>query len=119
MGALRIQRLEGSRPNGVPRQNNDLSWNQEDEGLIRLGLSECKTVPMLCLLGLLPVLVSRLFRSRRDLLLENLGLRQQLAVLKRKHPKPRLAAADKLFWVMLRLWPGWKQALLLVQPETV
>ena len=67
----------------VPRQNNDLPWNQEDEGFIGLGLSECKTGPMLCLLRLLPALVSRLFRSRHDLLLENLALRQQLAVLKR------------------------------------
>jgi transposase InsO family protein len=74
---------------------------------------------MLYLLRLLPVLASRLFRSRRDLLLENLALRQQLAVLKRKRPQPRLAAADKLFWVTLRLWPGWKQVLILVQPETV
>jgi hypothetical protein len=39
-----------------------------------------------------------LFRTRRELLLENLGLRQQLMVLKRKHPRPRLAAFDKLFW---------------------
>jgi len=37
---------------------------------------------MLCLLRLLPVLVIRFFCSRRDLLLENFALRQQLAVLK-------------------------------------
>ena len=103
----------------VPRQNNDLQWNKEDEGFIRLDLSECKTGSMLCVLRLLPVLASRLFRSRHDLLLENLALRQRLAVLKRKRPQPRLTAADKLFWVMLRLWPGWKQALILVHPETV
>jgi putative transposase len=72
------------------------------------------------LLSLLSVLASRSFRSRRDLLLENLALRQQLAVLKVRHPQPRFAASDKLFWVMLRrVWPGWKQALILVQPETV
>jgi hypothetical protein len=52
--------------------------------------------------------------------LENLALRQQLAVLKQKHPQPRLAPPDKLFWVILRrLWPGWTRALILVQPETV
>jgi putative transposase len=72
------------------------------------------------LLSLLSALAARLFRCRRDLLLENLALRQQLAVLKVRHPQPRFAASDKLFWVMLcRLWPGWKQALILVQPETV
>jgi putative transposase len=70
------------------------------------------------LLSLLSVLATRLFRSRRDLLLENLALRQQLAVLKVR--QPRFAACDKLFWVKLcRLWPGWKQALILVRPETV
>src|SRR5260221_2124823 len=31
-----------------------------------------------------------LLRARRSLLLENLALRQQLAVLKRRHPRPRL-----------------------------
>jgi putative transposase len=70
------------------------------------------------LLSLLPVLATRFFHSRRNLLLENLALRQQLAVLKVR--QPRFAASDKLFWVMLcRLWSGWKQALILVQPETV
>jgi len=66
------------------------------------------------------VLFARLFCSRRDLQLENLALRQQLAVLGRKHSQPRFAASDRLFWVLLRrLWPGWKQALILVQPEIV
>jgi hypothetical protein len=41
----------------------------------------------------------RLLRARRSLLLENLALRQQLAVLKRRHPRPRLDLVDKLFWV--------------------
>jgi putative transposase len=42
-------------------------------------------------------LVLSAFRSRRSLLLENLALRQQLAVLKERHPQPRLNAADRLF----------------------
>ena len=75
---------------------------------------------MLRLLRLLFVLALRSFRSRRGLLLENLTLRQQLAVLKQRNPQPRFATSDKLFWVILRrLWPGWKQALILIQPETV
>jgi len=37
------------------------------------------------------------FRDRRSLMLENLALRQQLVVLKRKHPRPKLAPLDKLF----------------------
>jgi hypothetical protein len=56
---------------------------------------------MLCLLRLLPVPVIGFFRSRRDLLLENFALRQQLAVLKRRHSHPRLAVTDRLFWVII------------------
>src|SRR5713226_5140232 len=64
--------------------------------------------------------VLRIFRDRRSLLLENLTLRQQLTVLKRKHPRPRLGPLDRLFWVVVRqLWSQWKEALFLVQPETV
>ena len=71
-------------------------------------------------LRLLFVLLVRSIRSRRDLLLENLALRQQLAILRQRHPQPRFAAAEKLFWVILRrLWPQWKWALVLIQPETV
>lgn len=69
---------------------------------------------------LLFYLVVRLFRSRRNLLLENLALRQQLLALKRKHPKPRLSHFDRLFWVMFRwTWSQWKEALVIVKPETV
>jgi hypothetical protein len=61
--------------------------------------------------------LSRCFLSRRDLVLENLALRQQLAVLAAKHPRPRLVAHDRPFWVILRqCWTGWKKALLIVQP---
>src|SRR3984893_9597811 len=62
----------------------------------------------------------RILRDRRGLMLENLTLRQQLAILKRKHPRSRLGPLDKLFWVLVRrLWSQWKEALFLVQPETV
>lgn len=64
--------------------------------------------------------IFRLFCSRRRLLLENLVLRQQLAVFKRRHPRPRLNALDKLFWVADRsLWSEWKNSLIVVTPETV
>lgn len=75
---------------------------------------------MLRLLRLFFGVLARSLSSRRALLLENLALRQQLAVLSRKHPQPRLRLSDKVFWISLRrLWPGWKGVLLLVQPETV
>ena len=59
-------------------------------------------------------------RSRRELALENLALRQQLAILHRKTKRPKLTRADRAFWVALsRLWPDWQSALILVKPETV
>jgi hypothetical protein len=42
-----------------------------------------------------------LFRNRRNLVVENLVLWQQLIVLIRRHPRPRLDLLDKLFWVAL------------------
>lgn len=75
---------------------------------------------MLRLFQILVCLILRLFRSQRNLLLENLTLRQQLLTLKRKHPKPRLSRFDRLFWVMVRrMWPRSKEALVIVTPETV
>ncbi|MGA2987361.1 MAG: integrase core domain-containing protein [Terriglobia bacterium] len=62
----------------------------------------------------------RLLRARRSLLIENLALRQQLTVLKRRHPKPRIGPLDKLFWVAVRrFWSGWKPSLIVVTAETV
>ena len=59
-------------------------------------------------------------RSQRELALENLALRQQLAVLKCTTKRPKLTNADRVFWVALsRLWTGWQHALILVKPETV
>ena len=51
-------------------------------------------VPLQHLLGW----VISVFRSREELLLENLALRQQLLALHAKRPRPRLSSVDKLFW---------------------
>ncbi len=73
---------------------------------------------MAVLLALVGMLLSLL--DRRSLALENLALRQQLAVLRRQAPRPRLRPSDRLFWVALaRLWPRWREALCLVKPATV
>jgi hypothetical protein len=57
---------------------------------------------------------------RSQLALENLALRQQLAVLSRQHPRPRLRRRERLFWMALTiLWSGWRSALVVVQPQTV
>jgi hypothetical protein len=56
----------------------------------------------------------------RELALENLALRQQLAVMKRQCPRPPLRKADRLFWVWLSTgWKNWRSALVIVRPETV
>ncbi len=55
-----------------------------------------------------------------ELALENLALRQQVAVLQRQTPRPSLRTTDRLFWVVLaRVWPKWKGALRIVKPATV
>ena len=52
-------------------------------------------------------LVRILLLSRRQLALENLALRQQLAVFSRQRRRPRLRRRDRLFWVILsRLYAG-------------
>jgi hypothetical protein len=56
--------------------------------------------------------------TRRDLLLEILALRHQVAVLARSNQCFR--RSDRLLWLMLRrLWPRWREALVLVRPATV
>src|SRR5215471_8053992 len=61
-----------------------------------------------------------LFLPRHKLALEAVALRQQLAVFKRKQPRPKLDRFDRLFWIALRrLWEGWSEALIIVKPETV
>jgi len=42
------------------------------------------------------------FRPRGHLLLENLALRHQLAVLNRTVKKPKLSNADRILWICLR-----------------
>ena len=64
--------------------------------------------------------LSTFFCTRYNLSLEILALRQQLGVLKRKNPHPRLQKADRAFWKLLRqLWPQWNRVLVIVSPETV
>jgi len=61
-----------------------------------------------------------LFGSHRQLALENLALRQQLAVYKRTVPRPRLRTTDRLLWAGLaRVWARWRQSLVIVTPDTV
>jgi putative transposase len=71
---------------------------------------------LLHLFRLLPFLCG----GHRQLALENLALRHQLAVYKRTVSRPRLRTMDRLLWVGLaRVWAGWRQALVIVSPDTV
>lgn len=72
------------------------------------------------MLRLMAASLSACLKSRTHLVLENVALRQQLAVFSRQNRKPKLRWHDRLFWVMLsRMWHGWRRALLLIRPETV
>ena len=52
--------------------------------------------------------------------LENLALRQQLAVLKRRCSRLQFSIPDRLFWgILRRLWRDRRRVLILVQHETV
>jgi len=75
---------------------------------------------MLNLLCILLVTARSSLRSRRELALENLALRQQLAVIGRRAKRPKLSTIDRAFWVALaRLWSDWRTALTIVKPATV
>jgi putative transposase len=71
---------------------------------------------LLHLFRLLPFLCG----AHRQLAIENLALRHQLSVYKRTMTRPTLRTTDRLFWVGLaRVWAGWRQALIIVTPDTV
>ena len=71
-------------------------------------------------LGILVGTLRSCLRTHRELALENLALRQQLAVWKAREPRPRLREMDRIFWIFLsRLWTGWRHSLQVVRPETV
>jgi transposase InsO family protein len=64
--------------------------------------------------------VRALFRGREEQAIVELALRQQLAVYAQNRQRPRLSPFDRAFWVALsRVWPCWKEHLVVVRPETV
>src|SRR5215468_4940014 len=57
-------------------------------------------------------------RGHRELVLENLALRQQLAAFHRT-TRCGLRTRDRLLWMVLaRSWHNWRKALMVVQPDT-
>ena len=58
--------------------------------------------------------------GHRAVALENLALRQQLAVFKRTIKRPELRQRDRLFWMLLaKACRDWRTALIVVNPDTV
>ena len=71
-------------------------------------------------LPLVTGLAADLLRSRHELVAENVLLRQQLIVATRKVKGPTFRPLERGLLVLLaRLVPRWRDALLLVKPETV
>ena len=76
----------------------------------------CKPRPVSPLIGTIADLV----RSKPQLVAENLLLRQQLIVLNRSGERPRCTRADRVLFVVLASnVQHWREALLIVRPETV
>jgi hypothetical protein len=64
--------------------------------------------------------IAAAFKPRVRLIAEKLCLWQQLLVLLRRRPQPRLSNADRRFWISVSRWfSGWRGSLLIVEPETV
>ncbi len=75
--------------------------------------------PALVFLALFAAVLAS-FRNRAALQVEVLALRHQLGVLHRSVKRPKITAADRLFWAWLsELWSDWRAALVIVKPETV
>jgi putative transposase len=65
-------------------------------------------------------LVWLFLRGHQALVVENLALRQQLSIYRRKQKRPRLTRWDRLFWIALAAqWQGWRKYLFVVHPDTV
>ena len=64
------------------------------------------------------VLVQLLVADRHRLMVENLALRHQLAVLKRTVKRPRIEDSDRMLWNLLRrAFKEWRDAVIFVKPE--
>jgi putative transposase len=65
-------------------------------------------------------MLTDLARTKSDLLAENALLRQQLLILRRQVKRPAYTRTDRMLLVVLaRATRHWKQALLIVQPDTL
>src|SRR6266704_115675 len=64
--------------------------------------------------------VADLARSKTELVVENALLRQQLIILRRQVKRAACTRTDRMLLVLLaRTVRSWKQALFIIQPETL
>ena len=79
-----------------------------------------QAVIMMKTLGNLVLLIWSKIKASSNLAAENLALRQQLAVMKRRNKRPIIRKVDRLFWVLLsRIWTPWRKSLVILKPDTV
>ena len=72
------------------------------------------------ILHLVVTFLGSLFKSRRQLVLENLALRQQVTMLRQSVKRPRVSVTDRVFWVLFsRYVDGWRNTLHALHPDTV
>jgi len=72
------------------------------------------------ILRLVATFLGSLFKSTRQLVLENLALKQQVAMLRQSVRRPRATPADRLFWILFaRFVDGWRDTLHALHPDTV
>ena len=65
-------------------------------------------------------LVVLLLGGHRGVALENVAVRQQLAMYQRRRARPAVRCRDRWFWLGLRrVWPNWASALVVIRPATV
>ena len=74
----------------------------------------------MCILQSVFLFLRAFLMGRAAAAVENLALRQQVAVFKQSVKRPKLRPRDRVFWgVLSRVWPNWRSVLAIVQPETV
>jgi hypothetical protein len=70
------------------------------------------------ILRLVASFIRALFKSHRQLLLENLALKQQLAMLQQSVKRPRASVTDRNFWILFsRYVDGWRNTLHALHPK--
>ena len=113
MGDVRPE--EGESEKEVARYDSGVPSIYSSARVAMVFLSRRRQYPGM-IWSLLCSLISTL-KTRRSLGLENLALRQQLAVLQRSVKRPRLSNVDRRFWVLLRrFWTDWARVLVIVKP---